>query len=97
MRGFEFLMIFDYEKNLCKSYCEQSKFKEQTFAVYTGCLKKNARSCLKPDISVLEAQILTSKVSFDIVMFSAFKWAQEQGHFTWKRLRKSRLKSANLT
>ena len=40
---------------------------------YTGCLKKNARSCLKPDISRLEAQILTSKDSFDIVMFSAFK------------------------
>ena len=39
----------------------------------TGCLKKNAPSCLKPDISGLEVQILTSKVSFDIVMFSAFK------------------------
>ena len=40
---------------------------------YTGCLKKNARSCLKPDISGLEVHIFTSKVSFDIVMFSAFK------------------------
>ena len=64
---------------------------------YTGCLKQNARSCLKPDISRLEAQILTSKDSFDIVMFSAFKWAQEQCHFTWKWLRKSCLKSANST
>ena len=35
----------------------------------TGCLK-NARSCLKPDISELEARISTNKVSFDIVMFS---------------------------
>ena len=55
------------------------------------------RSCSKPDISGLEARILTSKDSFDILTFSAFIWAQEQGHFTWKRLRKSRLKSANLT
>ena len=47
-------------------------------------LKKNARLCLKPEISRLEAQILTSKDSFDIVTFSAFKCPQEQCHFTWK-------------
>ena len=59
--------------------------------------KKNARSCLKPDISGLEARILTNKVSFDIVRFSALKLDQDRGYFTWKRLRKLCLKRANLT
>ena len=35
--------------------------------------KKNVRLCLEPDISWLDSQIMTYKVNFDIVTFSAFK------------------------
>ena len=62
---------------------------------YTGCLKKNTQWCLMAHNPDLESPKYKRKDSFGILRFSAFIWAQEQGHFMQKWLRKSRFKLGN--